>query len=262
MSVHPQPGDSVCLWSPTGKAHVLRVPTSAQRVGGIGVLTPELFASAQWGSTLRLGQQDFFVWPPRLVDRLHALSRGPQIVRDKDAARIVHECGLRAGSRVIEAGSGSGALTASLANAVAPDGLVISLDLREEHQATARRNIKAMELEAVVDFRNGDVTSVLEPTPVDAFVLDIPEPEKAVPAAQKALATNGVFCSYVPQVAQMERVVHALQDHGFARIQCMELLERAWVVHAAGSRPSFDMLGHTGFLVFARNAQRPQSETA
>ena len=38
----------------------------------------------------------------------------------------------------------------------------------------------------------------------------------------------------------------------FAGVRQLELIERAWEVKERGSRPSFEGLGHTGFLVFGR----------
>jgi len=44
----------------------------------------------------------------------------------------------------------------------------------------------------------------------------------------------------------------ALGKGGFSDIRTVELLEREHAVREGASRPSFDMLGHTGYLTFAR----------
>ncbi len=50
----------------------------------------------------------------------------------------------------------------------------------------------------------------------------------------------------------MERTHEALQEYGFFDVRTLEQLERTWTVHERGSRPDHRMLGHTGFLTFAR----------
>jgi tRNA (adenine57-N1/adenine58-N1)-methyltransferase len=44
----------------------------------------------------------------------------------------------------------------------------------------------------------------------------------------------------------------ALERAGFADVRTVELLEREHVVREGSTRPSFEMLGHTGYLTFAR----------
>ena len=66
------------------------------------------------------------------------------------------------------------------------------------------------------------------------------------------LAPGATVGAYVPQVSQMEQAVRGLAAAGFVDVRCFELIERGWEVKERGSRPAFDGLGHTGFLVFGR----------
>ncbi|HLE47707.1 MAG TPA: tRNA (adenine-N1)-methyltransferase [Candidatus Thermoplasmatota archaeon] len=247
-----QAGDRVLLYRDEAPRRVVEARDETARVPGLGVLNLGDLVGRAWGSKLTLGADEYLLLRPILRDRLLSLDRGPQIVLPKDASRIVLECGLHAGSRVAEAGVGSGALTMVLAHAVAPTGRVLAFDNREDHLNHAKRNLKQAGLDAVVEFKMADVTKGIAEKNLDAVVLDLPEPENVVPHAHKALGPSGAFASYSPLVIQMERTVEALRAHGFIEIRSLELLERPWMVHERGSRPETTMLAHTGFLTFAR----------
>jgi tRNA (adenine57-N1/adenine58-N1)-methyltransferase catalytic subunit len=245
-------GDDVLLWSRDGPFRILRVENGTARVPGLGVLNFQDLAGRPWGTTWRLGDKEYRLLRPTLPDRVALIDRGAQIITPKDSARIVFECGLRSGSRVAEAGVGSGALTLSLATAVAPAGRVYAYDIREDHLKHGRKNVEAAGLVDAVEFKVGDATKRLEETELDAAVFDLPEPDLCVGPAWDALASSGVFAAYSPLVTQVDRVVKALRERGYLGVRALELLERPWTIGERGSRPDTTMLGHTGFLVFAR----------
>lgn len=245
-------GETVLLLGPDGERHVVRSANAPARVAGLGVVDSASFVGRNWGDAVTLGLREYVLTRPVLADHLRRAERKAQIILPKDAARILLETGLGAGDRVVEAGVGSGALTVVLAHAVAPNGRVHAYDLREDHLAVGRRNLEAAGLAHVVELKVGDVRQGVGERDVDAFVLDVPDPEAAIDAAQNALRPGGVLAVYVPLVGQLEKAVAAARAHGFLDVRALELLERAWVVHDRGSRPDFDMLGHTGFLLFAR----------
>ena len=67
------------------------------------------------------------------------------------------------------------------------------------------------------------------------------------------LAYNGGrFVSYSPTVGQVERTHAALREAAFSDVRTFETLERELVVGRQGTRPSFEMLGHTGYITAAR----------
>jgi tRNA (adenine57-N1/adenine58-N1)-methyltransferase len=132
-----------------------------------------------------------------------------------------------------------------------PGGRLVTYELREDHAEVARANVEAAGLSEGHDLRMGDVAD-MEETDVDAVVLDVPEPWTAVPASQRALRTGGRLVSYSPTVGQVERTHGALREAGFHGVRTFEWLERELVVGSGGTRPSFEMLGHTGYTTVAR----------
>ena len=83
---------------------------------------------------------------PSLHDLMTHLKRVTQIIYPKDAAWLVHRLNLHAGSRVIEAGTGSGGLTTALAWAVAPQGSVYSYEARPDIHGMARTSLERVGL--------------------------------------------------------------------------------------------------------------------
>lgn len=240
----------------TGMRHLLVCDAAGSRKHkGLGVLDPGRWAGLAWGSRVRLGDKEVALLPPTLADLAATLARKAQVILPKDSSRILFELGIGPGSRVLESGIGSAGLTIPLCWAVGAAGKVVVQELREDFGEWGRGNVEKAGLADRLEVHLGDMTLGLAPGvrgPFDAAVLDQPEPWKAVPHLVPALAPGATVACYTPQVAQMEEASRALSRAGFADVRQMELIERRWEVKERGSRPSFEGLGHTGFLVFGR----------
>ena len=182
-----------------------------------------------------------------------SIRRGAQIVTAKDAAHLVYIAGVGPGATVAEAGAGSGALTIVLAYSVGPSGRVISYDRRDDFLDAALSNVRRAGLEARVTFRKRDVAEEgLDATDLSSVVLDLPEPWRVLASARSCLVPGGYVATYTPTYNQLERTVRTLQEVGFDEVHAVELLERGMHVGEGGTRPAFEMLGHTGFLASGR----------
>ncbi|MCI4355512.1 MAG: hypothetical protein L3K06_09160, partial [Thermoplasmata archaeon] len=100
-----------------------RGPTSIEG-RGIVDLTEQI--GQRPGTTLSWAGATYTLLRPSLTDLLGHLKRRAQIVTPKDAQYLLYLAGVAPGSRVAEAGAGSGALTIVLAHAVGPTGRVYS----------------------------------------------------------------------------------------------------------------------------------------
>jgi len=245
-------GDHVILLDEEGRKFRVKAERETSKVKGIGVANLGKLLEVSYGDSVVLAGREFMVLRPTIIDSIETMERKAQIIVPKDAAYIVIHTGIGPGSRVVEAGSGSGALTMALAWAVSPDGKVFSYDNREEHQSVAKRNVERGGLSEMVVWRSGDVTEAIEEKDIDALILDIPNPWEVVENGSKALRKGGHFASYSPTANQVERTINALRKIGFVNVTASELIHREMVVSEGGIRPSFDMLGHTGYIVLAR----------
>ncbi len=246
-------GDAVALKRAGAPAWVLNVVRGAQRVGDRGVIDLGALIGTEPGGTFRWLGTDYRVLRPSLSDLLGTLRRGAQIVTPKDAARLMFLADVRAGDRVAEAGAGSGALTIVLARAVGSEGHVTTYDRRSDFLEAARANVERAGLSDRVSFVLRDVVADgLEARGVASVLLDLPEPWEVLPSAREALALGGYAATFTPTYNQLERTVRAFRSLGFDEVRAVELLERALHVGEGGTRPEFEMLGHTGFLAAGR----------
>ncbi len=204
------------------------------------------------GDELKIGSARFLLHVPDVLDHLMYLNRGPQMIIPKDSSRIVMGLGLSNGSKVLEGGAGSGALSIAILNSIGDEGKLITYDIRKDHLEKAGANIERAGLSSSWEGKLGNVYDGIQGDGFDAFVVDVPEPEKVVKVASKSLRSGGRFCSYVPTFNQMERAVIALRGYDFSEIKAIEIIERGFSVKDGATRPVTEMLSHTGFLVFGR----------
>jgi tRNA (adenine57-N1/adenine58-N1)-methyltransferase catalytic subunit len=200
----------------------------------------------------------FSAFRPRLADFVLKMPRGAQVVYPKDLGPIVVYADVFPGARVLEAGTGSGALTIALCRAVGEQGRVVSYELREEHRAQARTNVEAFfgKIPDGLEMRAGDVTEVAAGEErFDRVVLDLPEPWASLSPLRTVLEPGAVLCAYLPTTIQVHQLVLALPRAGFIHIETFEVLKRGWHVTERSVRPDHRMIGHTGFLTLARVGQ-------
>jgi tRNA (adenine57-N1/adenine58-N1)-methyltransferase len=181
--------------------------------------------------------------------------RNTQIVYPKEAGYILLKMNLYSGQRVIEAGSGSGALTLAMARAVAPHGRVYSYESRPEMQSNAMRNLQRVGLSDYVEFKLRDIAAGFDETGVDALFLDVRTPWDYLGPAYRALKGGGFFGALVPTTNQVSDIVAGLEANHFGDIEVEELLLRAYKPVPERLRPADTMVGHTGYLIFARKIE-------
>jgi tRNA (adenine57-N1/adenine58-N1)-methyltransferase len=192
---------------------------------------------------------------PRFADFVLKMPRGAQVIYPKDLGPIAIYADVFPGARVLEAGTGSGALTAALCRAVGPEGAVVSYELRPEHAAQAVANLEALfgALPPQLELREGDLTQIAgSDDRFDRAALDMPEPWATLEALAGVIEPGGVVCAYLPTTVQIQQFVLALPAHGFLHVETFETLKRGWHVTERSVRPDHRMQGHTGFISVAR----------
>ncbi|HEC21774.1 MAG TPA: tRNA (adenine-N1)-methyltransferase [Chloroflexi bacterium] len=260
-----QAGDVVLLVSEKDrKSFVRTLEPGKQLQTHRGVLAHDDLIGQPLGSQVRthLGFA-YYLLPPTTDELVRNLRRESQIIFPKDSGYIIMKLGVRPGSVVIEAGTGSGGLCLVLATIVGDDGHVFSYDVRSDMQRIARRNIERARLSHRVTFRAGNVTEGFEETDVDAVFLDMRSPWEALDQARAALSGGGVLGCLVPTANQLVRLIGALDAHpGFGFIEAEELILRPYRTVPARVRPDDQIVGHTGYLIFARAVFPPAGDSA
>jgi len=252
MSEKVKLNDTVVLIDSSYRKFIVDTNGKINKIKGVGVIDPFILVGKKYGKQIGIGNKQFWILQPSLQDKLQSLSRRAQIILPRDASHILMNCSIESGHTILEAGMGSGSLTLALANAVAPSGKVISYDIREDFIEHAMKNVKKARMEQYVFPKLKDVTKGIDEKELDAIIIDIPNPYDTVKPAWNALKMGGYFCSFSPLTSQVEKTVIKLHKHNFIEIKTFENIQREMVVSAKGTRPSFNMLGHTGYLTFAR----------
>ncbi|KAL0214650.1 hypothetical protein P9112_006834 [Eukaryota sp. TZLM1-RC] len=150
-----------------------------------------------------------------------ALSHRTQIMYLPDISVIIGRLHLRPGSRVVEAGTGSGSLTHSLIRSVAPNGHVFTFEFHEGRAQSAKEDFERHGLCSLVTSNHRDVIDegflldeALPPHTADALFLDVPSPWKAIHHVFEVLVPNAVFCSFSPSAEQIQKTLSSISSHG------------------------------------------------
>ncbi len=194
-----------------------------------------------------------YILKPTLSDFIEKFRRVTQIIYPKDLSFIVFISGITSGSIVVEAGTGSGVLTATLANFVKPEGKVYTYEIRKEFLEVAKRNIELAGLDSYVVFKNKSVEEGIDERNVDAVFFDLPTPWNYVEKAYDALKPSGTLIIFIPTIEQLSKVILKLREHrGFVNIKAFDTLLRSYKTLPGEIRPNTWTVAHTGYIVFAR----------
>jgi len=202
--------------------------------------------------------ETFLMVRATLAEFVLAMPRGAQIIYPKDLSTILLAADIYPGATVLEAGTGSGALTMTLLRAVGPAGRVFSYEVREDFSRLAAQNIgRYLGSSDQLVTRAHDIYESIPDRGLDRIILDVPEPWRVVPHAVTALRQGGVLASYVPTVPQAVRMVESLRHSGaFAMVETFETLVRPWNIEGASVRPAHRMVAHTAFITTARRVEQ------
>ncbi len=256
MSGPFESGERILLVDQRGRRYLMTLQTGETWHSHGGGVPHDLVIGSDEGVVVHSATgMAFRAFRPRMADFVLKMPRGAQVIYPKDVGAILVEVDVSPGSRVLEAGTGSGSLTLALCRATGSEGRVVSYDVREEFQTKAARNIESFfgKLPDWLELRAGDVREVAETAETfDRAVLDLPEPWAALEALATVMPPGGIVGAYLPTTVQVQELVLALEPAGFEHLESFEVLRRSWHVTERSVRPDHRMVAHTGFLTVAR----------
>ncbi|KAH7925570.1 tRNA methyltransferase complex GCD14 subunit [Leucogyrophana mollusca] len=164
-----------------------------------------------------------------------ALPHRTQILYLADIAFITSWLDIRRGSRIIEAGTGSGSFSHSVVRTIGSAGHLWSYEFHEARADKAREEFNRHGMADIVTLTHRNVCKdgFTVTDTVDSVFLDLPAPWDAVDHAKKALRKDCTtrICCFSPCMEQVLRTVSALNDAGFTDITMYETLLRPHDVH-------------------------------
>jgi tRNA (adenine57-N1/adenine58-N1)-methyltransferase len=247
-------GDLVLIFLDEKRQFLVQVASGLKLSSDHGTMDCDAIIGNPFGytGTTHLGRP-YYCLKPSVSDIMLKVKRMTTIVYPKDLGFLLLETSVGSGGRVIEVGTGSGALTIALAKLVAPDGVVYSYERRDEFTRNAEKNVARAGCLQNVQFRVSDVAEHgFSDREVDAVFIDVPEPWAIVPHAAGSVKGGHFVISWSPNVEQVKRTIDVLKEHGFVRISAHEMNLRELLVRTRGTRPRERSITHTAYLVKAQ----------
>jgi len=251
-------GERVLLIDRKDRRYLIRLAPGGSFQSHAGVVEHDSLIGADDGTEVVARQRDgkhgpsrrFLALRPTLSDLVVKMPRGAQVIYPKDLGAILLAADIHAGARVLEAGVGSGALSMTLLGAGAE---VIGYEIREDFAQRAKANVADLLGEGAnyrVELR--DIYEGIDEIGIDRIVLDLPEPWRVVPHAEKALEPGGILLAYLPTINQTAELRQRLDGSSFGLVETFETLRRTWHIEGRSVRPDHRMVAHTGFITTAR----------
>ncbi len=193
----------------------------------------------------KIRNENFFIFDPDFFDNYKNILRVAQIPPLKDVGAIIANTGINKNSKIVEAGAGSGGLTCFLASIAKK---VTSYEIRKDYFDVVKKNLDYLDIKNAT-LKNKDFKEASEKNQ-DVVVLDMPDPNNHLKAANKILKRGGFLVLYLPCITQVEEALNNSSD--FLHLKTLELIEREWHVEGKKVRPKSQGLMHSAFLVFFR----------
>ena len=198
-------------------------------------------------------EKEYFVFSPGFIDLYSRIRRYTQIIPLKDIGLILATTGISEKSVIMEAGCGSGGFSCFISRLVKK---IISYDIDDKSIEAIKENMKSLEIENI-EVKKIDIYEKTEDKNADLFLLDVPEPKKAVENTSKSLKVGGFLVIYTPSINQMLDAMNEIANHeNLLPVKTVELVEREWKVSGQIARPVSKSNIHSGFISFVRKIGR------
>ena len=254
-----QESSYVLLFHTSRKKWLTKVALDKKFHTHLGIIDVASLIGMEYGSAVRTTEgKVIFLMEPTIHDFIMKSERKTQIVYPKDLGYIAARTGLKNGSKVLEIGTGSGALATFMASIVKPEGHIYSFDVNSEFMEIAKRNLEKAGMDKYVTIRQQDPHQGIDVRDADVATVDLGDPWTVLDQVYDALKGGGAFVAICPTMNQIEKTAALLRKSGYADIDCVELMIREIEAREGMTRPSMRMIGHTAYLVFARKVEKLQ----
>ena len=223
----------------------------------IGVIRHQDAIGKEYGSRLVTNKDKYvYLLEPTIHDFIMKIQHGTQIVYPKDLGYIAARAGLESGQKVVEIGTGSGSLTSFIASIVKPRGHIYTFDVDSSFMKIAQKNIEKAGLDKYVTMKKLDLktTKKMPISDADLVLIDLGDPWTVVPQSRKMLKGSGGLFAICPTMNQLEKLTSSLVQNEFTDIECTEHIIRTIDAREGKTRHSFQGIGHTTYLAYARKA--------
>jgi len=223
----------------------------------IGILKHADAIGKEYGSKITTNKDKYvYLLKPTMYDYIMKIQHGTQIVYPKDLGYIVARAGIQNNQKIVEIGTGSASLTSFVASIVKPRGHVYTFDVDENFMKIAAKNLKKCGMEKYVTQEKLDIKTVkkVPVTDADVVLIDLGDPWTVIPQVRQMLKGSGAVFAICPTMNQLEKLTMSLIENEFTDIESTEHILRTIDAREGKTRHSFQGIGHTTYLCFARKA--------
>ena len=247
----------VLFYFNSSKKWLVRIAKKESLHTHIGVIPHADAIGKEYGSRLVTNKDKYvYLLKPTMYDYTMKIQHGTQIVYPKDIGYIIARAGIQSGQNIVEIGTGSGSLTSFVAGVVRPRGHVYTFDVDERFMSIATKNIARAGVSKYVTMHNIDIKKIkkMPLQDMDVALIDLGDPWTVIPQIRQMLQGSGSLFAICPTMNQLERLTMALIENEFTDIESTEHIIRNIEAREGKTRHSFQGIGHTAYLCFARKA--------
>ncbi|MEM4442209.1 MAG: tRNA (adenine-N1)-methyltransferase [Ignisphaera sp.] len=258
-NIYVHPDDKILIYMDRRRRWITKVEKDRVFTSDRGSIHLDDVIGLEYGSRVKTSTKfNAYILKPLLIDFLEkGFTRVTQVIYPKDQGFIVMLLGLSPGLRIVEVGVGTGNTTAVLANIVRPTGHVYGYEIREEFLNIARKNLEILGLASYVTLKLKDAKEGIDEKEIDGAVVDVADPWNLLEHLHTTLKPSAPVVFFIPSINQIEKLYNSLVEHGgYIDIRCYEVLLREIMLTKESIRPSSLMIGHTGYIMFARKVTR------
>ncbi len=248
----PKYGDDILLYDGKGKSWLIRLVEDGVFHTHKGRILHNAIVDAGYGGMVKSDMGSiFYVLRPTIYDYIMKSPRPTQIVYPKDIGYIILKLGIRPGSKILEVGMGSGAITSALLEIVGENGVVDTYERRRDItwktiKYLARASPKGLGNLNIheLDFRDASPPRKY----YDAAVVDIDEPWAILEKVHQSLKPWGRIAVVVPTYNQLDKLEPEIKKY-FTYLEAIEISIRELQFKSGRIRPEFRMIGFTAILI-------------
>ena len=196
-----------------GKKYLLKPGCEFQ--SDLGIIKADVLDASEIGDEVKSHlDHSFKIVKPNINDFIDLMDRRCSILLQKDIGHVLAHTGLGSGSRVVDAGTGAGAIALNFANVVGDTGHVYTYEIREDFAEVAQKNIENFGMENI-EVKNKNIKEGIDETNIDLVFLDLPKPFEIFENVWEALNVGGWLVVYAPYVQQAEISYRIAKKLGF-----------------------------------------------
>ncbi len=217
-----------------------------------GIIHHDKLVELEWGGKVKTSTgATARIFKPTLQDiEMNLFRRKSQVIYPKDSMIMIMLSGIKEGSKVGEAGVGSGFLTAYILEKIGDKGTYRGYDIRSDMIKIATDNLKIVYPDREINITKKDIRKGIVDSNYDAFFLDMPDPWNAMEPLHKSLKNCGRIIVFVPTINQVIKVTRSVQDNKKYHVNSIiECLIREYQRDPEAIRADTIQVTHTGYII-------------